>query len=160
MDEDLHPITKAQSKKWFPKMSEYNNMVHLYLEIKNLEFDPDIISKKTNLEPYEIMKIGDKFKKRSGKEWICDYNSWTVKYEHNNLPYPDKAINEFIDKIINPNYEYFKEILQNASGKLEFVYYYHYSNNIGIGFEKNFIKILSDLNLEVDFDLYCLHEDE
>jgi len=160
MNEDLHPIKKSEMKEWFPKMSKYNNMVHIYLSINDLEFDPDIITKKTKLEPDKIYKKGIKYKRASGKDFISNSNSWSIIYEHNNLPYPDKALNEFVEKIINPNYEYFKEILKIANGTFEFVYYYHYSNNIGIGFERDFIKILYDLNLRVDFDIYCLHKEE
>ena len=160
MNEDLHPIKKSEIKELFPEMSKYNNMVHIYLSIDNLDFDPNIITENTKLEPNKIYRKGVKYKRVSGKEFISNSNYWDIVYEHNNLPYPDIAINEFIEKIINPHYEYFKEILKNAEGTLEFVYYYHYSNNIGIGFEREFVKILSDLNLRVDFDLYCLHEEE
>ena len=43
MNEDLHPIKKSEIKELFPEMSKYNNMVHIYLSIDNLDFDPDIV---------------------------------------------------------------------------------------------------------------------
>jgi hypothetical protein len=158
-NEDLRPLNGSEFNEYFPDMEKYHDMVQIYLNICDIAFDPDSITAKTNLKPYHVYKKGQIYKIRSGKEWVSNNNSWCIKYEHNNLPYPDKAINEFIEKIIIPHYQYFKEVLNNANGTLEFVYYYHYSNNIGIGFEKDFVKILSDLNLRVDFDLYCLHKE-
>jgi hypothetical protein len=160
MDENLRPIKKVEMKELFPEMALNIDTINLYLVIRDFEFDPDIITEKTKLEPYEIKKKGQKYITKFGKERISKYNSWTVMYEQKKAIFSDDAINGFIHNIINPNKEYFKEILANAEGVLEFVYYYYYSNNMGIFFNKKFVNILSELNLTVDFDLYCLHEDE
>jgi hypothetical protein len=160
MDENLRPIKKSEMKEWFPEMALNIDTIDIYLTIRNFEFNPDLITEKTKLEPNDIIKKGQKYIKKSGKEWISEYNEWSVMYEQKNATYSDDAINGFVNNIVNPNKEYFKEILVNAEGILEFVYYYYYSNNIGIAFNKEFVNILSELNLKVEFDLYCLHEDE
>jgi hypothetical protein len=160
MDENLRPIKKSEMKEWFPKMALKIDTIDIYLVIRNFEYDPDIITEKTKLQPDDIIKKGQKYIKKSGKEWISTYNSWSVMYEQKNATYSEDAINGFVNNIINPNKKYFKEILANSEGVIEFVYYYYDSNNIGINFNKEFINLLFELNLTVDFDLYCLHEDE
>ena len=159
MDENLRPIKKSEIKRMFPQLASPVDRIDIYLIFDDLDFDPDIITEKTKLEPYNIYKKGIIYKKRSGKEWESKSNCWEIKYSQLNAVYSEDAINGFMEQIINPHIEYFKEIVKNANGILEFVYYYYYSNNIGIGFEKAFVKVLSELNLRVSFDIYCLHEE-
>jgi hypothetical protein len=160
MDSNLRPITKSEMKNLFPTMSSNVDTIRLYLIIDDLSFDPDLITEKTSLQPYKVYKKGITYKTQFGKEWTSKSNCWEIKYEQKNAVYSDDAIHGFIEKIIHPHLDYFTEVLKDATGMLRFVYEYYYSNNIGIHFNKDFIKLLSQLNLEVDFDLYCLHEDK
>jgi hypothetical protein len=160
MNDNLQAITKSDMKKLFPAMSSNVDTIRLYLIIDDLSFDPDLITEKTNLQPYKIYKKGITYKTQFGKEWISKSNCWEIRYEQKNAVYSDDAINGFIEKIIQPHVDYFTEVLKEATGIVRFVYEYYYSNNIGMNFNKDFIQLLSKLNVEVDFDLYCLHEDE
>jgi hypothetical protein len=40
------------------------------------------------------------------------------------------------------------------------VQYYYTGHNPGYGFKKEQIKILADINAEIDMDIYCLSKDE
>jgi len=152
-------LSKSEYKKIFPKQEEIEK-IFIYLDLFDLEFDPDEITEKTKLKPYKIYKKNTKYLLRSGKEYISEDNSWSTEYSHENVIYADEAIEGFIKTIITPNLNYLKEVLLKSNGKITFVYYTYRSNNIGITLNTEFIELLSELKLKVDFDLYCLHEDE
>jgi hypothetical protein len=159
MSDELKPLNKSGFKNMFPGLQDEIDTIDIYLVIHDIEFDPDEITKRTGLQPYRIYKKGFEYI-RGKQKYISDDNTWEVKYTYKNVIYSEEAINGFIENIIKPNKEYFKEILNKADGRIEFVYNYFKTNNMGILFDKEFIKLLSELNLMVDFDLYCLREDE
>jgi predicted metal-dependent phosphoesterase TrpH len=159
MKNELKPLSKSGYKKIFPDMANEIDKIDIYLTIDNIDFDPDEITKRTGLKPDEIYKKGLEYILKNGKKYIPESNYWSVKYSHENMALSEEAINGFVEQIINPNKEYFKKIFNKGKGRLEFIYYYYRSNNMGIVFEENFVKILSELNLEIDFDLYCCYED-
>jgi ribosome recycling factor len=159
MTDELKPLSKSGFKKMFSELQDEIDTIDIYLVIHDIEFDPDEITKETRLEPYRIYKKGFEYI-RGKQKYISDNNMWEIKYSHKNVIYSEEAINGFIENIIKPNKEYFKKILNTADGRIEFVYNYFKTNNMGIVFDREFVKLLSELNLMVDFDLYCLHEDE
>jgi hypothetical protein len=160
MMDELKPLSRADYKKMFPEMRKSIDKIDIYFIIDNIQFDPDEITNKTGLNPYRVYKKGLEYNINRKNKFISESNSWEIEYTHENVIYSEEAIDGFIEQIINPHKDYFKNILNDANGKIEFVYYYYKTNNMGIVFENKFIKLLAELNLMVDFDLYCLHEDE
>ena len=70
-------------------------------------------------------------------------------------------IDKFFKEIIIPRIDLIKEIGQKCEAvRLIIVQYYYTGNNPGYGFEKEQIKVLAEINAEVDMDIYCLGEDE
>ena len=70
-------------------------------------------------------------------------------------------IDKFFKEIIIPRIDLIKEIGQKCEAvRFIIVQYYYTGNNPGYGFEKEQIKVLAEINAEVDMDIYCLGEDE
>ena len=159
MNRNLCTLKKSEYKELFTGMVSEIDKICIYLIIYDFDFDPDIITEKTELKPYKTEKKGLKHKRKYGmEEYISESNYWEIEYKHENVQSCEEAINGFMETIINPHKEYFREILKTANGKLLFVYYTYRSTNMGIWFEKDFVNILSELNLSIDLDLYCLYE--
>jgi len=155
---DLEPLKKKDYKKLFKNLGTEKDILHIYLDIYEILFDPEIISDKINQKYYKIEKIGQKIKRGKGYR-IAESNSISFKREYENVLYPENEFDQFISEILTPNELYLKDLFKNCHAKIEFVYYYNHSNNIGIYLPNKIIHKLSDFDLSVDFDLYCLHED-
>ncbi len=160
MSDEIIPLTIDQYHELNSDKSGISR-IDLYLRLDDKNIPPSEMTRILNIEPYEVYEKGRTCTLRSGREYTPESNSWTVfrSYPVNNT-YAENALKSFIDEIVLPNYDKLKEITSSASAKLEFVYYYYDSHNMGIFLDHKINSLLSGLNIDIDFDLYCLYADK
>ncbi|WP_016756134.1 DUF4279 domain-containing protein [Leptospira santarosai] len=159
MKDELTPLSKKDHKQLFPLLEVENNILELYLCIDELNIDPNRITFHTKIKPHEVRIKGEKYIERNGRELFSKTSYWSFKKTFHNVLYPQKEIKKFINNYLEKHQTFFRRLFKNCKPRIEFVYYYHYSNNIGINFTKDIIKLLEKYGLSVDLDLYCLHEE-
>jgi len=139
------------------------NRNHLILRFLDFDFDPDLITKKLELEPLSTGQKGDEYFVGPQKQIIKfrECSHWDYEWKIKSNDFIGDLINKFFNEIIIPRLSSIKEICLNCKTiRFIIVQYYYTGHNPGYGFEKEQIKILADINAEIDMDIYCLCEDE
>ena len=65
-------------------------------------------------------------------------------------------IDEFTLKIIEPRKNKIKDIIAIGDGELSVCPYFYNDSNPGFHFEHRIIKTISEANLPINLDIYCL----
>ena len=156
-------LNKEDYKKLMGTSDSETNQNHLILRFLDFDFDPDLISKKLQLEPMSSGLKGEEYffgpQKQISKFREC--NHWDYEWKNYSNDFIGDYIEKFFNEIIIPRLDLIKEIsLDCKTIRFIIVQYYYTGHNPGYGFEKNQIKILADINAEVDMDIYCLNKDE
>jgi hypothetical protein len=159
MDENIVPLSKKDYKKLFKNKNGNTEVLYIYLYLHDLLMDPDEILLKVGVPYFKKIKTGDIVKRGNGS-YQAQTNSLSFRKEYPGVLVPEVELSHFFEEIILPNSEYFVNIFRNSNARICMVYYYYHSNNIGIVLPSEAIKYLSKFNLEIDFDLYCLYEDD
>jgi hypothetical protein len=137
------------------------NQNHIILRFIDFDLDPDEITKNLALEPLSIARKGQEYfvgPKRMKKIWESNHWDYEIKTKTND--FIGETVNLFFDEIIAPRINEIKEISQKSRiTRLILVQYYYTGCNPGYGFEKEQVKILADINAEIDMDIYCLSDD-
>lgn len=124
--------------------------IHIYLEIFCGDNDPHFITEITGIKPTSVIKKGDH--KIIAKNKFHEENSWKLESKLTNEVKLEEHINYILD-ILKPSFDKFKEITQEYYTKL-FCVLYPKKHIPEIFFDKQMIKQLSELNLDIDFDIY------
>ncbi|XWN36336.1 MAG: DUF4279 domain-containing protein [Balneola sp.] len=136
------------------------NKVHIYLKFYDFDIHPDEISKVLNLEPTriglkgEVFFIGNK-KKKIQRTYSSNYWELKKKFEIDDK-WVQEFIDEFIKEIIEPKKGLIKKMIKEGDGEFSVVPYLYSEANPGFFFESNTINILSETNLPINLDIYCL----
>ena len=137
------------------------NQNHVILRFVDFDFDPDYITKKLELKPLSIGRQGEEY--FVGPQQICkvwEFNHWDYEIKTKNNDFIGDTVDLFFNKIISPRLDKIKEIsLKSKITRLTIVQYYYSGHNPGYGFEREQVKILTDINAEIDMDIYCLADD-
>ncbi|MFW5804201.1 MAG: DUF4279 domain-containing protein [bacterium] len=137
------------------------NQNYVILRFIDFDLDPDEITNKLGLKPLSIAKQGEDYylgKSKVKKTWEFNHWDYEIKTETNN--FIGETITDFFKTIIEPRLNKIKEISSKSRITRLIVVQYYYTNcNPGYAFEKEQVKILSDINAEIDIDIYCLSED-
>ena len=156
-------LDKKDYKKITGSIDSEINRNHLILRFLDFNFDPDIITQKLGLEPISTGQKGHEYfigpQKDIPKNREC--NHWDYEWKIKTNDFIGDLIDKFFEEIIIPRLESIKDIGLNCQTiRFIIVQYYYSGHNPGYGFEKEQIKILADINAEIDMDIYCLCEDE
>lgn len=156
-------LGKKDYKKLMGSTDSEINRNHLIIRFLDFDFDPDLITKKLELEPLSTGQKGDEYfvgsQKQISKFRECSH--WDYEWEIKSNDFIGDLIDKFFKGIIIPRLGSIKEIGLNCKTiRFIIVQYYYTGHNPGYGFEKEQIKILADINAEIDMDIYCLCEDE
>ena len=139
------------------------NQNHLMLYFLDFDFNPDLITEKLGLEPHSIGRKGEKYFIGYHKEIekIRDCSHWKFEWEIKSNDFIGDMIDLFFKEIIIPRKSLIKEIGENCQMiRLTIVQYYYTGHNPGYGFDREQVKVLADINADIDMDIYCLCEDE
>ncbi|MCF8373311.1 MAG: DUF4279 domain-containing protein [Bacteroidales bacterium] len=138
------------------------NQNHVILRFIDFDFDPNDITKKLGLKPLSIARQGEEYfvgHKRIRKIW--EFNHWDYELKTNTNDFIGDTVDQFFNEIISPRLDEIKEISQKSkTTRLIIVQYYYSGPNPGYGFEKEQVKILAEINAEIDMDIYCLGDDK
>ena len=157
------PLDKNDYKKIMHSADSEINQNILMLCFLDFDFDPDLITKKLELEPLSTGQKGDEYfvgpQKNIAKFRECSH--WDYEWKINSNDFISDLIGNFFNEIIIPRLGSIKEISLNCKTvRFIVVQYYYIGHNPGYGFEKERINILADINAEIDMDIYCLCEDK
>lgn len=157
-------LDKKEFKKLTGKASDSEtNRNHLMLSFIDFDFDPYLITKNLGLNPISAGKKGDEYFIGAQKDIlrINDCNYWDYEWKITTNDWIGDLIERFFKEIIVPRFDTIKEIGSDCqTTRFTIVQYYFTGHNPGYGFEKEQIKILADLNAEIELDIYCLCDDE
>lgn len=136
------------------------NQNHVILRFIDFDFNPDEITEKLGLTPLSIARKGEDYfvgKRKVKKTW--EYNHWDYELKTKTNEFIGDTIGEFFENIIEPRLDLIKEISSKSDiTRLIIVQYYYSGCNPGYAFEKRQVKILADIDAEIDMDIYCLSE--
>ncbi|MCW3787379.1 DUF4279 domain-containing protein [Plebeiibacterium sediminum] len=137
------------------------NQNHVILRFIGFDFDPNEITERLQLKPLSIARKGEDYfvgKRKVKKTW--EYNHWDYELKTKTNAFIGETITEFFENIIEPRLELIKEISRKSDiTQLIIVQYYYTGCNPGFAFEKKQVKILADINAEIDMDIYCLSKE-
>lgn len=156
-------LDKKDYKKLTGSSDSEINRNHLILCFLDFDFDPDLITNKLELEPLSTGKKGEEYfvgpQKQISKFRECSH--WDYEWKIKSNDFIGDLIDKFFKEILIPRLGSIKEIGLNCKTvRFIIVQYYYTGHNPGYGFEKEQIKILADLNAEINIDIYCFCEDE
>ena len=138
------------------------NQNHVILRFIDFDFNPEVITNKIGLEPLSIARQGEEYFVGSQKiRKIWEFNHWDYELKTKTNDFIGDTISQFFNETIIPRLNEIKEISQKSRiTRLIVVQYYYTGHNPGYEFDKEQIKILADINAEIDMDIYCLCEDK
>lgn len=158
----LKRLDKEDFRKIMGASDSEINQNHVILRFINFDLNPDEITQKLGLEPLSIARQGEEYfvgKQRVPKVW--EFNHWDFELKTKTNDYIGETVDQFFNETIIPRLNEIKEISQKSSmTKIIIVQYYYTGHNPGYGFEKEKIKILAEINAEIEIDTYCLSVDE
>jgi len=132
------------------------NEYHAWLLVRSFEFHPKEITKQLGLEPTDI-KVKGEYRivgKKKPHKMLNKENLWILDSElPRNIPI-EKHLEHLVNKI-KPYKQNFIKIANQYSLELTCAIYY-YEANPGINLDKNILKELAELNIELGLDIYCL----
>jgi hypothetical protein len=139
------------------------NVNYLLLRLFGFEFEPDEMTKLLGLTPQITGKQGEEYSigpsKRIKRIW--EYNHWEFEYKKITTEYIGEFISSFFEEIIKPRLGILKKISKKCpTMRLVVVQYYYDSCNPGYNLTKEQIKMLAEINGEIEFDIYCLNNAE
>ncbi len=159
----LKRLDKNDYKKLMGSTDSEINQNHLTLRFIDFDFAPDLITKKLGLEPLSTGQKGDEYFIGPQKDIprIRECSHWDYEWKIKTNDFIGDLIDKFFNVIIIPRLKSIKDIGLNCkTTRFLIVQYYYTGHNPGYGFEKEQIKILADINAEIDMDIYCLCDDE
>ena len=137
------------------------NQNHIILRFIDFDFNPDEITEKLGLAPLSIARKGEDYfvgKRKVKKTW--EYNHWDYELKTKTNDFIGETISKFFETMIEPRLDMIKEISRKCEiTRLIIVQYYYSGCNPGCAFEKSQVKILADIDAEIDMDIYCLSEE-
>jgi len=130
------------------------------LKFFNFECSPGEWTNKLGLEPTETALKGEEYftgpsHNRIKKVWSWNFWMYQEVIKKKNHWIGDQ-IDAFIDNIIKPRQEKIKEIITKCDSEFSIVQYIYDGCNPGLHFDNTKLKILSDIGVEIDIDIYVL----
>ncbi len=139
-----------------------SDITHTVLKISEFSCSPDELSSKLGLIPTktgtkgQIYFIGPE-KNKIQKVW--DYNYWEYRIEKSDNTWISDQLDEFIKVVIIPIKDTLKGLSSECEIEISLIQYSHISVNPGLHFDKTIIKTISEIDADLDIDIYCLCED-
>lgn len=128
---------------------------YAYFYAKDFDFDPNIITEKLKIPPTNVWRKGDiwepsKHRKRKENAWILRAGI------SNNDVLTNVHLGELF-KILLPKKSEIVELSRTYRAGISYVPYCYYTN-ITVVLDKQHIRTLAELELQIDFDVYSLSQ--
>jgi hypothetical protein len=136
------------------------NLNHIILWFLNFDHSPEEITEKLGLLPTRTAVKGQEhLNSGSTNRKIHKFNFWEYEWKIESNEFVGELVDKFIDEIIRPRIREIKMLADTIDAELKIVQYYYSGYNPGYHFSVEKMKILSEANLEIDIDTYCLTEE-
>jgi hypothetical protein len=132
------------------------NRYHVWLLIADFECLPDEITQQVGLKPTKTRLKGEyrTVGKKKPVKLFNKENSWILEADLPSTVSVEEQIKEIL-KQLKPYAQNILSLSKKYSVELNCAIYY-YEANPGINLDKNLLKEVSQLNLPLNFDVYCL----
>ncbi|MBD2307081.1 DUF4279 domain-containing protein [Chroococcidiopsis sp. FACHB-1243] len=119
------------------------------------DLDPDKITAIVGIQPTKMWKVGDLVSKRSTLRH--KQNGWSFKSKLEESATLEDHIS-YIFEQLKPNWQNLVEICTHYYTEIECAIYFYEDDIPAIHFERQSLKLISELNAEIDIDIYDLSE--
>lgn len=135
------------------------NTNHTTLKFFDFNCSPQDITERLGLQPTETGIKGEKFfigvdDKKIEKIW--PHNYWEYRLNTETDEWISLQVDSFIKEIIKPRVPLIKQITKICKSEFSVLQYIYDSPNPGLHFDQEIIKILFEIGVELDVDIYCL----
>ncbi len=122
---------------------------------------PEEFTKELQLHPSSTGIQGEEYLLPDGiRKKMRDCNHWQYEWKIYSDDFIGDYLTKFINDIIKPRLAAIKRMTADCVTRLTIVQYYFTGYNLGVGLEKDEIRVLSEIGAEIDIDLYVLTEDK
>ena len=132
------------------------NETKAYFNFRNFDCEPDYITEKLGIEPRTAGVAGDPHPVGAGKTIPLRESLWSLQSPievHNPVEEHVQALLDLLEKRAEP----LKEFTNKYESTL-YIAIYYYEVNPAICLDKDLIKRIADLHIDIDFDIFCLGE--
>jgi len=142
-------------------MSDYRFCVSLRITHPNM--DPEVITKKLQIDPFRIWKYGEQRISPKGSllEGVNKESFWAAKmHSEKRLLSTDIYIEEYLVKLnkkLSPFSQYFSDIVKSG-GYVEYFIGWFSADNVGVTFDTALMNQTADLNISIGIDAYICEE--
>jgi len=158
--EKLSPSDFKKLSGWKDN-EEKTNRNHIILGFYDFECSPNRITEKLDLEPTRTGVKGEEYDSESTNvKKTRECNLWEIESKSVTNEFIGNIVDEFVSTTIEKRFNIIKEFSCTCQTKLTIVQYYFDGYNPGQFFSNRLVKLLSDINAEIDIDIYCLCENE
>ena len=147
---------KLMGKKHTPRVNQ-NQMI---LVVSDFDCSHEEITKRLTLQPTLVRLKGEEYRIGGiGAKRIAKQNIW--EYEIKTFTNDDFSgqITSFVNRTLKSRMKPLKTISKKANLSLEIVQYYYRGHNPEYVLTRETVKILSQINANIWFDIYCLSKD-
>lgn len=140
---------------------EQINRIHLILSFMDFKCSPEEFTTELQLQPSSTGIKGEEYLLSDGvRKKMRGCSHWEYEWKICSNEFIGDYLTTFINEIIKPRIAVIKRMNADCVTRLTIVQYYYTGCNPGIRFEKEEIRILSEIGAEIDVDLYVLTEDK
>jgi hypothetical protein len=133
------------------------NVNHVILWFLNFDNSPEEITEKLGLIPTRTAIKGQERSNSSiANKKIHKFSFWEYEWKIESNQFVGELADKFIEEIIKPRIGEIKMLADTIDAEFKIVQYYYSGYNPGYHFSVDKMKILSEANLEIDIDTYCL----
>jgi len=160
---DFKKLTPSDYKKLDDSSDKgTTNRNHIIFGFYDFELHPDKITTSLNLTPTKTGLKGEEYEVGGQKriKKARDYNFWELESIITTNDFIGDLLDKFVDNFIKDRIKEIKILSDNCQCKLTVVQYYRDGLNPGYFFSRDLVKLLANINAEIDIDTYCLSEDK
>jgi hypothetical protein len=142
--------------------NEATNRNHIIFSFYDFDVSPDDITNRLELSPTKTGLKGEEFEigGRNKIKKIRDCNFWEFEIKAVTNDFIGDLVDKFAQDIIKDRTEEIKSLSSTCQCKLTVVQYYKDGWNPGYFFSCDLVRLLADINAEIEIDTYCLSEDK
>jgi hypothetical protein len=142
--------------------NETTNRNHIIFGFYDFDVHPDKITDSLDLKPTKTGLKGEEYEVGGQKKIrkTRDCNFWEIELKTLTNDFIGDLVDKFVNDFIKDRIKEIKMFSDNCQCKLTVVQYYRDSWNPGYFFSRDLVRLLADINAEIDIDTYCLGEDK
>lgn len=143
-------------------MDKTTNRNHIIFGFYDFDVHPNEITDSLDLKPTKTGLKGEEYEVGEQRkiEKTRDCNFWEIEVKTLTNDFIGDLVDKFVADVIRDRTKEINKLSNKCQCKLTVVQYYRDGWNPGYFFSRELIKLLADINAEIDIDTYCLSEDK